>query len=324
MNNDSIKKIIVPIDAYEQRIDVVLAQLLPDFSRTQLTSWLKAGRITVDKKLLKPKEKVYGGEVIEIALQTLAQDTPDLSNQPQAMDLDIVYEDSSLVVVNKPAGLVVHPGAGNPDATLMNALLHHAPQLNQLPRAGIVHRLDKDTTGLMVVAKTLTSLTFLSKEMQERLIDRHYIALVHSNIVGGNTIDTYYGRHPRNRIKMAVTHSGKQAITQYRVRKRYTKYTLLDLKLMTGRTHQIRVHMAHIKHPVVGDTLYGQRAHIPPSAFPELLHALQQFKRQALHAAKLSLTHPDSQERLTFEAPLPDDFNSLLILLDDYAATVSG
>lgn len=312
------KFFMVPRDAHGQRIDRVLADLLPEFSRSQLSTWLKEGKITINKRLFKPKDKVAGGEEIHFAI-----DFTDLENkveacEAEAIPLSIIYEDRQVLVINKPAGLVVHPGAGNPRHTLVNALLHHEPSLQFLPRAGIIHRLDKETTGLMIVAKTLTSHTSLIRQMQERQIDRRYITLVQGHLIAGGTIDTYYGRHPGNRLKMAVCEHGRQAITHYSIKKQYHYYTLLDVQLMTGRTHQIRVHMAHIKHPVFGDPLYGARRRYPVNADHNLLEVLQHFNRQALHAITLAFTHPETHGSLTFSAPLPDDFQHLLNELDIY------
>lgn len=298
-----------------QRVDVVLAQLFPDFSRSQLTAWLKAGAITLDQRQYKPKDKVFGGEHIKLEIILT---TNQSKSEPEDIPLNVVYEDEYLLVINKPSGLVVHPGAGNPQHTLVNALLHHSPSLQHLARAGIVHRLDKDTTGLLIVAKTLTTHTSLIRQMQAREIERHYQALVYGHIISGGLIDTCYGRHPRHRLKMAVCDYGKQAITQFSVHQQYQYATLLDVSLMTGRTHQIRVHMTHINHPIVGDPLYGGRSRIPAGINPIVRQTLQQFTRQALHARSLSFTHPHSQQKLTFIAPLPDDFQSLLTTLDTH------
>ena len=292
-----MKEAIVSNDYRGMRVDVVLAQLFPDFSRSQLTNWLKEGAITLNQRPYKPKDKVCGGEHVILHVTLTAR-----SNESQAEDIElaIVFEDEHIIIINKPAGLVVHPGAGNPEHTLVNALLFHDKSLEHLPRAGIVHRLDKDTTGLLIVAKTLTSHTSLIRQMQARKIERHYLALVQGHIIAGATLDTFYGRHPRNRLKMAVCGKGRQAITQFSLNKQYHYFTLLDIKLLTGRTHQIRVHMAHINHPVVGDPLYGGRARFPAGITDELRLLLQQFKRQALHASTLSFNHPHSQEPLTF------------------------
>ena len=314
MNTIDMREATVPREHQGQRIDLVLAQLFPDFSRSQLTHWLKDGAITINERHYKPKDKVYGGErvLLQIIPTTFANE-----NQAEDIPLHVVFEDDDVLIINKPADLVMHPGAGNPEHTLVNALLYHDPSLQNLPRAGIVHRLDKDTTGLLIVAKTLATHTSLIRQMQAREVQRHYIALVHGYMSGGATIDTFYGRHPRNRLKMAVCSQGKQAITHFTVRKHYQYFTLLDVKLMTGRTHQIRVHMAHINHPVVGDPLYGGRARFPAGINDSLRQTLQQFNRQALHASTLSFIHPESQEQLTFTAPLPDDFKDLLTILDN-------
>lgn len=316
MNQSIIREATVTAEYHGQRVDVVLAQLFPDYSRSQLTNWLKNGLIRLNNKQYKPKDKLSGGEHITMHI---AFDDKQSGWLPEDIPLQVVFEDDYILIVNKPAGLVVHPGAGNPTHTLVNALLHHEPALHHLPRAGIVHRLDKETTGLLIIAKTLSTHTSLIRQMQAREIQRHYITLVYGHVISGGTIDTFYGRHPHSRLKMAVCQHGRQAITHYSVRQHYAGLTLLDVKLMTGRTHQIRVHMAHINHPVVGDPLYMGRNRLPAKASGELRQALQQFKRQALHAGFLSFIHPDTQEPLTFTVPLPDDFQSLLMLLDDDA-----
>lgn len=307
-----ITKLVSP-DSYGQRIDVVLAQLFPEFSRTQLTTWLKAGAITINQHVYQPKDKVQGGEII---LMNIPETKFIEQDEAEDIPLNIVFEDEHLLIINKPVGLVVHPGAGNRQHTLVNALLHHAPELNQLPRAGLVHRLDKDTTGLLIIGKNLTSYTHLVRQMQARQIQRRYIALVYGRIIAGGTLDTAYGRDPRNRLKMAVLHEGKQAIIQYSVRQRYQHFTLLDVQLLTGRTHQIRVHMSYIKHPIVGDPLYRGSRNIPQNIDLELQQALQHFKRQALHATSINFLHPDTNHELTFTIPLTDDFQSLLTLLE--------
>ena len=316
--NDTIEKsITVATEFHGQRVDVVLAQLFPDFSRSQLTTWLKEGLITVNERQYKPKEKLLGGEHIHLHVEFKAEQEPC---RAENIPLEIVFEDEHLLVINKPTGLIVHPGAGNPNHTLVNALLHHDPSLHHLPRAGIVHRLDKETTGLLIVAKTLAAHTSLVRQMQAREIQRHYKALVYGHVIAGGTLDTCYGRHPRSRLKMAVCEYGKQAITHYSVQKHYFNMTLLDVKLMTGRTHQIRVHMAHINHSVVGDPLYKGRNKAPAGINDELREALLQFKRQALHAGFISFVHPHTQETLTCTAPLPDDFKLLIKLLDEDVA----
>lgn len=318
MANTLQKQLIIPRECHHQRLDAVLAQLLPEYSRSQISAWIKSGAVTLNQKPCKPKDKACDGDQIE--LHVVLDEQPTSFNLCQAEDipLDIVYEDEQVLVVNKPAGLVVHPGAGNREHTLVNALLHHAPSLQHLPRAGIIHRLDKDTTGLLVIAKTLEAHTSLIRQMQARDIQRHYLTLVQGHIIAGGTIDTGFGRHPKNRLKMAVIGQGRQAITHYSVNTHYNDYTLLDVRLMTGRTHQIRVHLAHIHHPVVGDPLYGTRMRFPVNASDDLRTVLQQFKRQALHACTLSFFHPVTENELTLEAPLPDDFASLLNALDEH------
>ncbi len=302
---------IISHDYHGWRADQVAAELFSDFSRSRLQYWMKQGNLTVNQQTVSPKEKVLGGETMTLTVvledegQWLAQD----------MSLSIVYEDDDLLVVNKPTDLVVHPAAGNPDKTMLNGLLHHNPECRHLPRCGIVHRLDKDTTGLLVVAKTLAAHTFLVKSLQEREFSREYEAVVMGTLTGGGTVDAPIGRHPKNRKKMAVTHGGKEAITHYRLMQRFIAHTHLSVKLETGRTHQIRVHMAHIKHPIVGDTLYCGRAKLPKNCGTELRDVLQQFPRQALHARHLGLVHPTTLEWMEWEAPLPEDFTSLLASL---------
>ncbi|WP_454785820.1 23S rRNA pseudouridine(1911/1915/1917) synthase RluD [Legionella sp. WA2024007413] len=310
------KQLTVPREYHNQRIDSVLAHLLPDYSRSQLSNWIKSGTIILNQRPCKPKDKVLDGDVIEINVDFTFTEQDFNQCAAEEIPLNIVYEDEEILVLNKPENMVVHPGAGNREHTLVNALLHHAPSLHHLPRAGIIHRLDKDTTGLLVVAKTLPAHTSLIRQMQAREIQRHYVTLVQGHIISGGTIDTGFGRHPRNRLKMAVQEQGRQAITHYSVKKQYQDFTLLDVNLMTGRTHQIRVHLAYIHHPVVGDPLYGGRMRFPTHATEELRTLLQDFKRQALHAATLSFYHPKTENELTFKAPLPDDFTLLLNTLD--------
>ncbi|MDR3503610.1 MAG: 23S rRNA pseudouridine(1911/1915/1917) synthase RluD [Legionella sp.] len=310
------KQLTVPREHHNQRIDIVLAHLLPEYSRSQISNWIKSGAVILNQKPCKPKDKALDGDLIEINVDLNVIDTSFESCAPEEIPLTIVFEDDELLVLNKPAGMVVHPGAGNREHTLVNALLHHSPSQHHLPRAGIIHRLDKDTTGLLVVAKSLTAHTSLIRQMQAREIQRHYITLVQGHLISGATIETGFGRHPRNRLKMAVQEHGREAITHYSISKQYQDFTLLDVKLMTGRTHQIRVHLAHINHPVVGDPLYGGRMKVPAQASSELRTLIQEFNRQALHACSLSFFHPNTDEELTFTAPLPDDFQYLLNTLD--------
>lgn len=312
------KCLTVPREYHNQRIDSVLAHLLPDYSRSQISTWIKNGTVMLNQATCKPKDKVNESDLIEINVDLNLVEHNFAQCMPEAIPLSIVFEDEELLVLNKPSNLVVHPGAGNREHTLVNALLHHAPTLQHLPRAGIIHRLDKDTTGLLVVAKTLTAHTSLIRQMQARQIQRHYITLVQGHLISGGVIDTHYGRHPRNRLKMTVLENGRQAITHYSIKRQYQDFTLLDVKLMTGRTHQIRVHLAHINHAVVGDPLYGGRIRFPAQASEELKTLIQNFNRQALHACTLSFLHPKTEEVLSFTAPLPDDFNHLLNTLDKH------
>lgn len=312
------KQLVVPREFHSNRIDIVIAQLLPEYSRSQISTWIKSGAVIVNNKPCKPKDKTLEGDLVEINVDFTPEDTNFTNCQAEEIPLNIVYEDDDILLINKPAGLVVHPGAGNKEHTLVNALLHHAPSLQYLPRAGIVHRLDKDTTGLLIVAKNLIAHTSLIRQMQAREIQRHYITLVHGHVISGGIIDTGFGRHPRNRLKMAVIGQGRQAITHYKIKKQYDDYTLLNVSLMTGRTHQIRVHLAYINHSVVGDQLYSGRMRLPLNASEHLRTVLQQFKRQALHACSITFSHPLTNEELTFKAPLPDDFELLLNVLDEH------
>lgn len=315
MQNESIhKRSLIPHELHGKRIDAALVSLWPEFSRNQLSQWIKQGQIKLNQKACKPKDKVAQGDLIEMSVQF--NPNPLMDPKPQVIPLNIIFENDSILVINKPAGLVVHPGAGNPNNTLMNALLHHASSLQLLPRAGIVHRLDKDTTGLMVIAKTLQAHTALVRQMQSRLINRYYLTLVQGHLIAGGEVNTFYGRHPKNRLKMAVRMQGKEAITFYSIRQHYQDFTLLEVKLLTGRTHQIRVHMSHINHPVVGDPLYGKKL-TPKMSHTNTISGILELKRQLLHAYKLSFLDPQTQEELTFIAPLPDDFQGILNALDE-------
>jgi len=305
-------KDIVPESCLGKRLDQTIAQMFPDYSRSRLKEWILAGCVTVNGEVLtRAREKMYGGETITIDAQVEAEQR----FEPQDIALNIVYEDDDILVINKPAGLVVHPGAGNPDGTVLNALLHHCPELDVVPRAGIVHRLDKDTTGLMVVAKTIAAQTNLVEALQLREITREYEAVANGLMTAGGVVDEPIGRHATKRTHMAVTFSGRPSVTHYRVLEKYRLHTRLRLRLETGRTHQIRVHMAHITHPLVGDPVYGGRPRPPKNATPELLDTLRGFKRQALHAAMLSLYHPITGELMTWHADLPEDFVKLVEVL---------
>lgn len=299
----------VPIEFAQKRLDQTLAILFPEHSRSRLKDWIELGKVWVDGKYLKPKDKLAGGEFIKIEVQV-----PKVVDwqEEERIPIDIVYQDEYLLIVNKQANLVVHPAAGNEKGTLVNALLHLIPNLKQLPRAGIVHRLDKNTTGLLVVAKTLASHTALVELLQNHEIQREYQALVWGVMTGGGTVNAAIARHPHDRKRMAVVEKGKPAITHYRVLKRFKSHTLVQVNLETGRTHQIRVHMAYIQFPIVGDKTYGGRLRLPPGATEEQLTLLRNFPRQALHAKKLAFIHPITQHPLEFEAPLPHDFQELL------------
>jgi len=299
----------VPPSMQGLRFDQVASELFPDFSRSRLQAWIKDGQLTLDGRVAKPKDKLIGGETLELNAELEAQGTWE----PEAIDLDIIHEDEHLMVINKPAGLVVHPAAGNHTGTLLNALLNHVHGLINLPRAGIVHRLDKDTTGLMVVAKTLEALTDLVEQLADRTVSREYQAVAVGAMTGGGTVDAPMGRHPLQRKLMAVlSKGGKRAVTHYRVLTRFPHHTHIRVNLETGRTHQIRVHMAHIGFALVGDATYGKRFRIPKGANQELIDTLKSFPRQALHAAKLGLEHPATGEYTEWVAPLPADFENLL------------
>lgn len=295
------------------RLDQALARVFPEYSRSRLTTWIRAGLATLDGRPCRPRDRVAGGE--RVVLET----APAVDSgrwEPQPLAVDAVYEDAHILVVNKPAGLVVHPGAGNPDGTLVNALLHRDPALARVPRAGVVHRLDKDTSGLLVVARTLPAHKALVAALKRRQVEREYLALVAGVLRAGGRVDAPMGRHRVQRTRMAVREQGRPAATRYRVERRFRAHTLVRLTLESGRTHQIRVHMAHIGHPVVGDPTYGGRLKLPPGAGPALAEGLRAFKRQALHAARLALEHPATGEPMAWEAPLPDDMRALLDALE--------
>lgn len=301
---DSRTELTIPRDFAGLRIDQALARLFPEHSRSRLQAWLRDGRILVDGGSPDAKRKIWGGE------QLVIEAAPEPATHAEAAEdipLKIVFEDAALLVINKPAGLVVHPGSGNWSGTLLNALLHHAPALADIPRAGIVHRLDKDTSGLLVVAKTLEAQTDLIRQLQARTVKRHYLALVHGLVAGAGEVDAPIARHPTQRTKMAVVAGGRQALTRYVVRERLGRVTLIECRLETGRTHQIRVHMAHVGHPLVGDPVYGLKRAVDP--------VLDGFNRQALHAYRLGLVHPVSGGNMEWFAPVPDDMVSLLQML---------
>jgi len=302
----------LPSSSTGLRLDQALAQALPQYSRARLKTWIEAGEVRVDGRIPRPRDKVLGGERIEIEARVEAARTVD----PEELPLDVIFEDRQLLVLNKPAGLVVHPGAGNPAHTLQNALLARDPKLALVPRAGLVHRLDKDTSGLLVVARTLESHARLVAALAAREIERKYLAVCLGVMTAGRTVDQPIGRHRKERTRMAVRGDGRAAVTHFRVVKRFRAHTLVQAQLETGRTHQIRVHLAHIGHPVVGDPLYGGRLRLPAAATAELRAALTAFRRQALHAAQLSLVHPTSGRTLAWEAPLPPDMSALITALE--------
>lgn len=304
---------IVPEHLAGKRLDQILSQLFPAYSRTRLQHWIRERQVWVDEELKQPRDKIKAGAKITIS----ASLTEEVSWEAQEIPLEITYEDEALLVVNKPAGLVVHPAVGNPNKTLVNALLHYLPALKKLPRAGIIHRLDKDTSGLLIVPKTLSAHTELVKQLQTRTMKREYVAIIQGLLISGGTINAAIGRHPRLRKKMAVTESlsGKQAISHYRVIERFSHHTLIKVKLETGRTHQIRVHMAHIHHSLVGDKTYASRFHLPKKASPALIKCLRQFPRQALHAQCLGIIHPITLQPMEWESPLPEDMQKLILCL---------
>lgn len=297
-----------------KRLDQVLASLFPELSRARLQSWVEDGRVTVNGAACKKKDKMKGGETLTVEPE---EESQEVEFQPEDIPLNVVYEDEDILVVNKPPGLVVHPAAGNWSGTLLNGLLHYLPALANVPRAGIVHRLDKDTSGLMVVAKTLAAHKALVESLQERDVSREYVALVQGVMVAGGTVDAPIGRHSKDRKRMAVSVGGKEAITHYRVTARFPAHSLLEVKLETGRTHQIRVHLSSIHYPIVGDPVYGGRLKLPVGASEELIEELKTFRRQALHARKLGLDHPATGDYMEWSADLPEDFQHLLELLED-------
>ena len=302
----------IPIQSHGMRLDQVVAELFPDYSRNRLATWIKEGRLTVDGKTMKPRDKALASAhvVLEVA------DDPVIDWQPQTLPLDVIFEDEHILVVNKPAGMVVHPAAGHTDGTLINALLGYAPELDTLPRGGIVHRLDKETSGIMFVARSALAHKSLVAQLSERTVSRTYCAVCTGALTGGGKIDAPIDRHPTARTKMAVVADGKPAVTHYRIAHRFKHYTQLQVNLETGRTHQIRVHMAHRKWPLIGDPVYAGRQRIPAGASEALITALRNFPRQALHAQALEFEHPATGDWMEFETELPDDLVELLEVLD--------
>ena len=303
----------VPEELSGSRLDQIAAKLFPEYSRGRLQSWIKEGALLVNSKQLRPRDRLQTGDslLVEAELASIEYWVA------QQMDLDIVFEDEHLLIINKAADVVVHPAVGHQDGTLLNGLLYHCPGLKELPRAGIVHRLDKDTTGLMVVAKSLIAHTSLVNQLQAREMSREYEAIVHGVLTGGGTINKPLGRHAVNRKKRAIVEMGQEAVTHYRVKKRFRAHTHVDVKLETGRTHQIRVHMAYLKHTIVGDQMYGGRLQLPAACSAELSECLRNFKRQALHARRLALVHPLDQAAMSWEIERPQDMNELITRLEN-------
>jgi len=309
-----ILKIIIPERMTGQRFDVALSEMLPDYSRSKITAWIKSGEALINHKPFKPKDKVNGSEMVELTISQ-KQNNDWVSED---IPLNVVFEDEDMIVLNKAVGLVTHPGAGNWSGTLANALLHYEPKLATLDRAGIVHRLDKNTSGLMVVARNEKSQKNLVEQLQTHSVSREYSAIVYGHMVSGGTIDKPIGRDTKDRVKQTVSSNGKEAVTHYRVIDRYQNHTHVKAILETGRTHQIRVHLSHIGYPLIGDSMYGGKVRFPRKADAILKKALVNFKRQALHSRKLTLAHPISGELMSWKAPLPEDMLALLDVLNDY------
>ena len=305
----------IPPEMAGQRLDTALARLLPEHSRTRIKGWIEAGAVQVGRQACKPRDLVEAGSRVRV--QMMPEEAAQPQVEPEAIALKVVHEDRDVLVIDKPAGLVVHPGAGNPAGTLLNALLHHDPKLAELPRAGIVHRLDKETSGLMVVARTLPAYTALVDLLSRHEVERQYEAVVLGTMVAGGTVDAPIGRSMGDRLRQSVRdeEDGKRAVTHYRLRERFRAHSLLQCQLETGRTHQIRVHMAHINHPLLGDPMYGGGLKLPKGASPELIAELRGFRRQALHAERLSFVHPISGETLSFSAERPVDQEQLIVAL---------
>ncbi|MBT3186049.1 23S rRNA pseudouridine(1911/1915/1917) synthase RluD [Candidatus Thioglobus sp.] len=306
--------IIIPDRLIGQRIDSAMAQMLPDYSRSKITTWVRSGGALINGKTFKPKEKILGGEIVTLNIK--AEKTNDW--KAEDIPLDIVFEDNDIIVVNKPVGLVTHPGAGNWTGTLANALLHYDPSLANLDRAGIVHRLDKNTSGLMVVARSELAQKNLVEQLQTHAVSREYSAIVYGHMISGGTVDEPIGRDPKDRIRQAVVEDGKDAVTHYRVIDRFAHHTHVKAILETGRTHQIRVHLSYIGHPLIADPMYGGKIRFPKKADDHLKNALKKFNRQALHAKKLTLTHPITLEQMSWKAPLPQDLQDLLKVLQEF------
>ena len=304
---------LIPDESIGLRLDQALAQLFPDYSRGQLTKWIKAGFVSVNQQqVTRPRDAMNGGEHILI---NATIEVVDNTWTAEAISLNIIHEDDDVIIINKPAGMVVHPGAGNHDGTLVNALLNHAPQLETIPRAGIVHRIDKGTTGLLMIAKTLQAHNSLVTQLQEHTVLREYQAIAVGVLTAGGTIDEPIGRHHVDRKRMAVTNSGKPSITHFRIEQRFQTHTHIRCNLETGRTHQIRVHMAHIRHPLLGDSVYGGRFKYPKGVSEQCRDAIKDFNRQALHAGLLGFVHPRTGEEVSWRVDMPDDMQNMLTML---------
>ena len=309
MSIEDILELEIPENCAGLRLDQALAQLLPTYSRNRIQTWILAKRITVDNLNANPKRTVWGGENIKIRMVAYHNETTNIA---EPLELNIVYEDQAILIINKPAGMVVHPGNGNWQGTMLNGLLHYSSKLEEVPRAGIIHRLDKNTSGLLVVAKTLETQTNLVRQLQNRTMKRDYLTLVHGHVQFSGQVNAPIGRHPIQRVKMAINKNGKDARTYYMVKEKINGYTLLQCSLDTGRTHQIRVHMLSIGHPLVGDPTYGSK---PRKSSQEIRKLITSFPRQALHAKYLELIHPDTGQKVMWESELPKDFNELLLAL---------
>jgi len=314
------RRVVVPAEMAGRRLDQAAAALLPEYSRSRLKAWIDSGEMTLGGERVEPKRKVRGGE--EIVLDAELEPAVPLESEP--IPVTVRYADDALLIVDKPAGLVVHPGAGNPSGTLQNALLHLDPALAALPRAGLIHRLDKDTSGLLIVARTLEAQHKLAALLERREIHRTYRAVCQGVLTGGGTVDAPIGRHPRDRLRMAIVDGGRPAVTRYRVVERFRAHTYIEVELETGRTHQIRVHMASLRAPIVGDPLYGGRPRFPRQPTERLRATLERFPRQALHALRLELEHPLTGEPIVAESPLPADIEELLAALREDAAVASS
>ena len=306
--------IIIPERMTGDRLDVALSEMLPDYSRSKITAWIKSGDALINNKAFKPKDKVNGSQIVMLSLNKKQNNDWSAEN----IALNIVFEDEDIIIINKPFGLVTHPGAGNWNGTLANALLYYDPKLSKLDRAGIVHRLDKNTSGLMVIARNEKSQKYLVEQLQSHSVVREYSAIVYGHMISGGSVNDPIGRDPKDRIKQAVSSNGKDATTHYRVIDRFKSHTHVKAILETGRTHQIRVHLSHIGYPLLGDPMYGGRVRFPKKASEILKESLLGFKRQALHSKKLTLNHPSTGELMSWKAPLPDDMLELLNILNEF------